>query len=84
MKAKNKILNRFTKMKVAALAALALAASASTPALAGNDFFEFNMVRNNAGALQSALPNARGRVKIESVGPVEIMDVIVSGVASQH
>jgi hypothetical protein len=77
MKAKSKILNRFTKMKVAALAALALTALASTPALA--DIFEFNMVRNNAGALQNALPNARGHVKIESVGPVEIMDVIVSG-----
>src|SRR5262245_15556070 len=79
MKAKSKTINRFTKMKVAALAALAVAALASTPALAGNNFFEFNMVRNNAGALQNAVPNARGQVKIQSVGPVEVMDVIVSG-----
>ncbi|MGC2627588.1 MAG: hypothetical protein WA269_12185 [Candidatus Udaeobacter sp.] len=79
MKAKSKILNRFTKMKVAALAVLAVAALASTAARASNDVFEFNMVRNNAGALQNALPNAHGRVKIESVGAVEIMDVIVSG-----
>jgi hypothetical protein len=78
MKAKSKILNRSTKMKVAALAALAVAALASSPALA-TDIFEFNMVRNNAGALQNALPNARGHVTIESVGAVEIMDVIVSG-----
>ena len=68
-------------MKAAALAALAVAALGSTPALAGNSFFEFNMVRNNAGALQNALPNAHAHVKIESVGSVEIMDVIVSGLS---
>ena len=68
-------------MKSIALCALAVAALASTPALAGNDDDEvrFPMVRNDAGALQNALPNARGRVKIESVGPVEIMDVKVWG-----
>jgi hypothetical protein len=81
MKTKSKILNRFIEMKVAALAALAVAALASTPALAGNSFFEFNMVRNSAGALQNALPNAHGHVRIESVGSVEIMDVIVSGLS---
>jgi hypothetical protein len=78
MKAKIKNLNQFTKMKVAALAALAVAALASTPARASNAIFEFNMVRN-AGALHNVLPNASGSVKIESVGPVEIMDVIVTG-----
>jgi hypothetical protein len=79
MKAKSKILDRSTKMKVAALAALAVAALATTPALAAPTSFRFNMVRNNAGALQNALPQASGRVIIESVGPVEIMDVLVSG-----
>ena len=81
MKTKSKILSRFTEMKIAALAALAITALVSTPALAGNSFFEFNMVRNNAGALQNALPNAHGHIKIESVGSVEIMDVIVSGLS---
>jgi hypothetical protein len=81
MKTESKILNRFAEMKIAALTALAVAALASTPALAGNSFFEFNMVRNNAGALQNALPNAHAHVKIESVGSVEIMDVIVSGLS---
>ena len=75
-------LNRFAKTRSIALCTLAVAALASTPALASNnddDEFKFDMVRNNAGALQNALPNARGRVKIEPVGPVEIMDVTVWG-----
>src|SRR6516162_7665268 len=81
MKNRTQLLNRFTNMKSIALCALTVAALASTPALAGNDDdeFRFPMVRNDAGALQNALPNARGRVKIESVGPVEIMDVKVWG-----
>ena len=82
MKTTGKVLNRFPKIKSIALCALAVASLASTPALAGNndeDEFQFDMVRNNAGALQSAVPNAHGRVKIESVGPVEIMDVKVWG-----
>jgi hypothetical protein len=79
MKTKSKILNRFTEVKVTVLAALAVAALASTPALASIETFGFNMVRNNSGALQSALPHAHGTVVIESVGPVEIMDVAVSG-----
>ena len=70
-------------MNNAALAALALAALASTPALAGNndndgDDFKFDLIRS--GALPSGvLTNAHGRVKIEPVGPVEIMDVKVWG-----
>jgi hypothetical protein len=82
MKNMAQVLNRFAKVKSIALSALAVAALASTPALAGNSVekeVKFDMVRNNAGALQNALPNARGRVKIESVGPVEIMDVKVEG-----
>ena len=83
MKTKIKVLNQFVKWKIAALAALAVAALASTPALAGDndndgDDFKFDLVRS--GALPTGvLPNAQGRVKIESVGPVEIMDVKVWG-----
>jgi hypothetical protein len=85
MKAKTITLNRFVKWKTAALASLALASLASTPALAGDkdgDEVEFKLVRNTQfdtlGFPNFAL-NARGRVKIESVGPVEIMDVKVEG-----
>jgi hypothetical protein len=84
MKTKTKALNRFLKWKTAALAALAVATLASTPALAGNqddDEFKFNLVRNTQFDAQfpNFALNARGRVKIESVGPVEIMDVKVEG-----
>jgi hypothetical protein len=70
-------------MKSIVLGALAVAALASTPALAGNkdeDEFKFDMVRTPAlKAFPNFVPNAQGRVKIESVGPVEIMDVKVWG-----
>jgi hypothetical protein len=71
-------------MKSIALSGLAVAALASTPALAGThdeDELKFDMVRNPGlnAAFPNFLPNARGRVKIESVGPVEIMDVKVEG-----
>jgi hypothetical protein len=83
MKTTTKILNRLAKIKCTALAALALAALASTPALAGNkddDGFKFNLVRSPAlKAFTNFVPNAHGRVNIESVGPVEIMDVTVWG-----
>ena len=84
MKTKTKVLNRLAKMKSIALSALALAALASTPALAGNndeEEFKFDMVRNPGlnAAFPNFLPNAHGRVKIESLGPVEIMDVKVFG-----
>ena len=89
MKTKSKILNRFANMKIAALAALAVAALASTPALAGDnendndgDDFKFDLVPSKGlptAALNGALKNAHGQVKIESVGPVEIMDVTVWG-----
>jgi len=78
-------LNQFVKWKTAALAALAIASLASTPALAGqndNDEneFRFDLVRSPAlNSFPNFVPNARGRVRIESVGPVEIMDVIVWG-----
>ena len=79
---KTRALNRFVKWKTAALAALAAAALASTPALAGDkDDDEFKLVRNTQFDAQfpNFALNARGRVKIESVGPVEIMDVKVEG-----
>ena len=70
-------------MKSAALAALAFAALASTSAMARDndgDDFKFDLVRSQ-GLLNfpKVAPNAQGRVKIESVGPVEIMNVIVWG-----
>jgi hypothetical protein len=85
MKTKTKV--RFFQWKTAALAALAFAALASIPALAGDnsndgDELTFNLIPSKGlpqAALNGAFKNAHGRVKIESVGPVEIMDVIVSG-----
>src|SRR6516165_4742074 len=84
MKLTTKVLNRFAKMKSIALCTLAVAALASTPVLAGNndeEEFKFDMVRNPGlnAAFPNFLPHAHGRVKIESVGPVEIMDVKVWG-----
>lgn len=83
METKTNALNRLVKWKTATLAALAVASLASTPALAfdndnDGDDTKFPLVRS--GALPSGvLPNAQGRVKIESVGPVEIMDVKIWG-----
>jgi hypothetical protein len=73
---KPKFPNRCAQWKTAALAALAIATIASTPALAGDDDDEtkFDLVSSAA-----FLPHAHGRVKIESVGPVEIMNVKVWG-----
>jgi hypothetical protein len=80
MKMETIVLNRSVKWKTAALLALTMTTLASTPALADDqDDVVFDMVRNNAGQLQTALPNAHGRVRIESVGPVEIMNVTVWG-----
>jgi hypothetical protein len=84
MKTKATTLNRFVKWKTAALASLAVAALASTPALAGDnegDEFKFDLVRNTAFDAQfpNFAPHAHGRVRIESVGPIEIMNVTVWG-----
>src|SRR5271157_1840171 len=87
MKITTLLLNLFAKTKTAGLAALACAALASTPALARDndsdgDDFKFDLIPSTglpAMALNGALKNAHGRAKIESVGPVEIMDVTVSG-----
>jgi hypothetical protein len=87
MQMKLKVINRHLKWKTTALTALAVAALASTSALAGDcdqdgNEINFELVPSSglpAAALSGALKNAHGRVKIESVGPVEIMDVIVWG-----
>ena len=85
MKIKTTILNRLVGVRAGALAALALAALTSTPAIAGdndNDDLKFDLIPSKGlpqAALTGALKNAHGRVKIESVGPVEIMDVVVWG-----
>jgi hypothetical protein len=85
MKTGTTILNRFVHLRTAALAAVALSAVLSTPALAfdndnDGDDFKFDLIRS-AGLINSptVAPNAHGRVKIESVGPVEIMKVKVWG-----
>jgi hypothetical protein len=69
-------LKRLVKWRTIALAAMAIPTLASTPALAwdDNDEFKFDLVSSAA-----FLPNAHGRVKIESVGSVEIMNVTVWG-----
>jgi hypothetical protein len=84
MRTTTRVLNRFGRVKSMALCTIAIAVLASTPAVAGNqgeDEFKFEMVRNPGlnPAFSHFLPNAHGRVKIESVGPVEIMDVKVFG-----
>jgi hypothetical protein len=76
MNTKTIALNRFIKWKTAALAAVAVATLASTPALAGNDNDEYRFELVSSAAF---LPHAHGRVNIESVGPVEIMSVTVWG-----
>jgi hypothetical protein len=85
MHTKIKVLNGFAKRKTAALAALAVAAFAATPALAfdndkDGDDFAFDLVRSaGLAAFPTVAPHAHGRVRIESVGPVEIMKVKVWG-----
>jgi hypothetical protein len=85
MKTTKNVLNRFVKMKVATFATLAVAALASSSALAfdtdkDGDDFKFDLVRSAGLAnFPTVAPKAHGRVKIESVGPVEIMKVTVWG-----
>ena len=82
MQTKPKDLKRFVQWKTAVLAAAAAAILAATPALAGNDNddddLKFDLVPSK-GLPPGVLQNAHGRVRIESVGPVEIMNVIVWG-----
>jgi hypothetical protein len=63
-------------------ATCALVISLSASAFAGNDDDElrFDLVRSKGLTnFPTVVPNAHGRVRIESVGPVEIMDVKVWG-----
>ncbi|MBV8815338.1 MAG: hypothetical protein JO271_12680 [Verrucomicrobia bacterium] len=85
MHTKTKVLRRFAGTKTAALAALVLATLVSTPALAfdhdnDGDDFRFDLVRSPAlNTLPNFVPQAHGRVQIESLGPVEVMKVKVWG-----
>src|SRR5215469_11547348 len=87
MKTVSNILNRFTKMKITTLAAIGAAALLSTPAHAfdtdnDGDDFHFDLIRSvGLTPFPTVAPNAHGKVKIESVGPVEIMKVKVWFVA---
>jgi hypothetical protein len=85
MKTTVRVLGRFARLKAAAFAGLAVAALTSTPARAfdtdkDGDDFKFDLVRS-AGLTNfpKVAPHAHGRVKIESVGAVEIMKVKVWG-----
>ncbi|HXY08123.1 MAG TPA: hypothetical protein VEI52_09755 [Terriglobales bacterium] len=50
-----------------------------TGAAVAQDNFIFNMVRSTAAVTAGCLPNAKGRVTIHPVGPVEELHVEVSG-----
>lgn len=84
------VLNQLFKMRAIAFATLATAALASSSALAldndnDGDDFKFDLVRSKGLTnFPAVLPHAHGRVKIESVGPVEIMKVKVWGAAAQY
>jgi hypothetical protein len=81
MKISTAILYRFVHVRTGALAAVAAAALLSTPALAfdndnDGDDFKFDLIRSKGlDPFPSVATDAHGKVKIESVGPVEIMKV---------
>ncbi len=81
MKIQSVTSNQLLKPKRLALAALALATLASTPAKAtDSDDLRFDLVRSPAlNTVSNFVPNAHGRVTVESVGPVELMEVKVWG-----
>ena len=81
MKIHSVISKQLLKPKRLALAALALATLASAPAMANdNDDLRFDLVRSPAlNSVPKFVPNAQGRVTVESVGPVELMEVKVWG-----
>lgn len=84
MKTINLAQPRVLKHSLMTLAVLTMAFTL-TPARANvdndndGDDVTFALVRSGAALAANALPNAQGRVHIESVGPVEIMDVKVWG-----
>jgi hypothetical protein len=76
------LIYRMTKLSlvgVAALTGLFLAGGAGTAAADDDKRIEFDMVRSATALGAGCLPDAMARVTIESKGPVEHMDVHVSG-----
>ena len=72
--------NRFWKNHRATLATVALGVIALTPKVASANSFTFDLVRSKGlTAFPKVAPAAHGQVTIQSVGPVEIMDVKVWG-----
>jgi hypothetical protein len=75
--------NQFAKVPLLALAGLALATAVATPVKAAdtdNDDLRFDLIRSQGlSAFPTVAPHAHGQVKIDSVGPVEIMSVKVWG-----
>jgi hypothetical protein len=63
------------------LALSAASLSAGAQPASNSKVFEFPMVVS--GGASTCLPNASGRVTIHSVGPVEIMNVLVTGLPSK-
>jgi hypothetical protein len=77
-----KLVHRTTGLSFVGLAALAglFLAGGAGPAAADDDKrIEFDMVRSTTALNAGCLPDAMARVTIESKGPVEHMDVHVSG-----
>jgi hypothetical protein len=71
---------RWLKMRVAVLFSLALAVLAlATPVRAAVDSFRFTMIRSPGVVAARVLPQASATVNLESAGPVEIMQVRVTG-----
>ncbi len=73
--------HRLTKLSLVGLVALAGVFLAETGTAAADDQkrIEFDMVRSATALNAGCLPDAMARVTIESKGPVEHMDVHVSG-----
>lgn len=65
------------------LMSVALASALATPVQARNynhhPIPKFDMVRSGALITSGCLPQASGKVRVKSIGPVEIMDVKVEG-----
>src|ERR1700751_5643395 len=62
------------------LFAFAFVAFQSSDAAAGNNKFRFDLVRSPAlNSVPDCVPNASGEAKIQSIGPVENLNVKVNG-----
>src|SRR5580765_8475602 len=57
----------------------AVAAGSTAHGASKNSTIAFSMVRSAAAANAGCLPNASARVIVHSIGPVEVMTVLVSG-----